>query len=70
MNDLKIPFVIFIFGLIMFVWGLSSTLKVPLKPCEPVAVPDATDWRPNLRDCPDGVSLWVCIRDAMHRRDI
>ena len=48
----------------------ADEARAPPEPCEPVKFPDQTDWRRNLRDCPDGVELWECIRDAMHRRDI
>ena len=29
-----------------------------------------TDWRPPIKDCPDDVVLWDCIRHAMYREDI
>ncbi len=27
------------------------------------------DFRPPIKDCPDDVELWACIRHAMYRRD-
>lgn len=29
--------------------------------------PEVTDWKPPIRNCPDDIELWDCIRHAKYR---
>ena len=49
--------------------GLAANAET-LRACTPLEPPAVEDWRPPIRNCPDDVELWECMRHAMWRTDL